>query len=110
MPRKIEPSDSHLRTVLYSCQHSQIFTKPWPRIGEHVVCVRCADAVTVLSVDSEYRIKCRNCRFGRRFGVAGELTAKRSAGNHARTRAHTVDTFKGERLIITVQPQVETIF
>lgn len=53
----------------------------------------------------EYRARCQECRYSRRYGTA-ELTAKTKATHHALTKLHRVIVTKGEEIVEEISPKV----
>lgn len=97
------------RVVTYECLHTAIFEKPWPSVGDEIICARCRASTRVWQLASEYAVVCRSCRFGRTFGADGKIRAGQSAAKHANARAHSVDMYFGESKIETVVPGPDTL-
>lgn len=97
------------RVVTYECLHTAIFEKPWPSVGDEIICARCRAGTRVWQLAPEYAVTCVSCRFGRTFGADGKIRAGQSAAKHANARAHSVDLYFGERKIETVLPGPDTL-
>ena len=97
------------RVVTYECLHTAIFEKPWPSVGDEIICARCRAGTRVWQLAPEYAVTCRSCRFGRTFGADGKIRAGQSAAKHANARAHSVDLYFGESKIETVLPGPDTL-
>jgi hypothetical protein len=90
------------RTALLSCKHLQEF-KPRPEIGDDVWCRLCRDYRKVLVLQSDYRARCRDCRYSRPFGRA-MWAADQAARKHGDAKGHTVDRYDGTTLEWTYTP------
>lgn len=64
--------------------------------------VNCTEHGPVLVRSSlpEYRVRCQNCRYARKWGQA-RLTALTKASSHALRNNHRVDVWHGERHVET---------
>jgi len=106
-PRPIGAMDGRVhrdpaRTALLNCRHTQEF-RPGPSIGDEVYCQRCRDYRHVVALQSDYTLKCRGCRYGRKFGRA-MFAADASARRHGESKGHTVDRYDGSTLQWTYVP------
>lgn len=97
------------RAVMYECLHTAIFEKPWPSVGDEIVCARCRAETRVFKLAPEYAVTCRSCRFGRTFGADRKIRAGQSAAKHANARAHVLDMYFGDTMIETVLPGPDTL-
>lgn len=97
------------RVVTYECLHTAIFEKPWPSVGDEIICARCRAGTRVWQLAPEYAVVCRSCRFGRTFGADGKIRAGQSAAKHANARGHVLDLYFGERKIESVLPGPDTL-
>lgn len=76
-----------------------------PKRGEQILCLRC-DAYRMVvespneKVTQEYRLRCQDCIFSRRYGINKDA-AIIAASNHVRRKRHDVDFFLGEDFITT---------
>lgn len=86
--------------ALLTCDCHIKFPLPAPKVGDLVWCTRHHD-VRVVSVDAEWRVKCRDCRYSRPFGAA-ELTAMTAGSKHGLIKRHTVDVYRGGKRVHTV--------
>jgi len=90
------------RTALLNCRHLQEFRPP-PHIGDEVYCQRCKDYRHVIVLQSDYRARCRDCNYSRKFGRT-MFMADRAARNHGDKTGHTVDRYDGSKLEWTYTP------
>lgn len=97
------------RVVTYECLHSAIFEKPWPSVGDEIICARCRESTRVFQLAPEYAVTCGTCRFGRTFGADGKIRAGQSAAKHATARGHAVQLYFGDRKIETILPDLDTL-
>lgn len=97
------------RVVTYECLHTAIFEKPWPNVGDEIICARCRVGTRVWRLAPEYAVTCTKCRFGRTFGADGKIRAGQSAAKHANARGHLVDMYYGETKIESVCPGPDTL-
>ena len=97
------------RVVTFACLHSAIFEKPWPNVGDELICARCRATTTVFQLAPEYAVTCSNCRFGRTFGADGKIRAGQSAAKHANARGHVVHMYFGDDKIESVLPGPDTL-
>jgi hypothetical protein len=97
------------RVVTYECLHTAIFAKPWPHVGDELMCARCRAETRVFELAPEYAVSCGSCRFGRTFGVDGKIRAGQSAAKHANARGHVVRMYFGDTKIETVVPGPDTL-
>lgn len=97
------------KVVTYACLHTAIFTKPWPHVGDELICAKCRKSTTVFELAAEWAVACTSCRFGRTFGSDGKIRADQSASKHADARAHVVDLYFGNVKIETVTPLPDTL-
>lgn len=95
--------------VTYACMHTATFRKPWPKVGDELICNRCRKETFVFMIEPHWRNNCLDCRFGRSFGVDGKLTAGQSAAKHANARGHRVGLYLGESLAETIIPGPDTL-
>lgn len=104
-------TEQSYRTVIvtYACMHTATFRKPWPKVGDEVMCVRCRKSTTVFELAEEWRNKCDNCRFGRTLGSDAKLRTIQSAMGHATKFGHSVRVFYGNDLRETVTPPPDTL-
>lgn len=58
-------------------------------------------------MDLNWRARCKECRYSRRFGAA-ELTAKTKATKHALDNMHAVVVTRGDEIIEEITPKVTT--
>jgi hypothetical protein len=86
------------------CGCHRILTGPNRRIGELVYCTTHKKAVTIVSNLPEYHVRCRICKYSRKWGQA-KLTALTKASSHAVRLRHTVDVYHGNKLEETVGQQ-----
>ena len=105
-PRKIGSMEKGIRepgrTALLTCRHLQEFRPP-PVIGDTVYCHRCRDYRDVVVLQSDYAVRCRGCKYGRKFGRA-MWAADQSARKHGELRGHVVDRYDGTTLEWTYTP------
>lgn len=97
------------KVVTYACMHTAIFSKPWPKVYDQVICARCRKETWVFDLASEYAANCTGCRFGRTFGSDGKIRAGQSAMKHANARGHVVEMYFGDTKIETVTPLPDTL-
>lgn len=97
------------KVVTYACMHTAIFTKPWPKVYDEIICAKCRKSTWVFALESEYAVSCQDCRYGRTFGSDGKLRAGQSAAKHANARAHSVGLYFGDDKIETVVPGPDTL-
>jgi len=85
--------------VTFDCLHTVYFKKPAPKIGDELWCLKCQKYVHVIEAPDEWKIRCMNCMYSRKFGAA-KTNAEISAGKHRRNRpGHKVKIFNGNKLI-----------
>jgi hypothetical protein len=97
------------RLITYTCMHTATFRKPWPKVGDELICNRCRTGVTVFAVAEEWRNKCDQCRFGRTLGSDAKTRTIDSAMGHATRFGHTVKVYYGESLQETITPAPDTL-
>jgi len=97
------------KVVTYACMHTAIFTKPWPKVHDEIICAKCRKPTWVFELASEYAVNCTNCRFGRTLGSDGKIRAGQSAMKHANARGHVVVMYFGDTKIETVSPLPDTL-
>lgn len=100
---------SQTRVVTFECLHTAIFEKPWPHVGDELICARCRTGTRVFELAPEYAVTCTSCRYGRTFGVDGKIRAGQSAMKHANARGHVVHMYFGDTKIETVSPLPDTL-
>lgn len=83
--------------VLLNCGHTVAFTIHAPKMGEEIWCIRCREYSTVAHRNGEYRMRCTQCNYARRTGVA-RFAAETYAITHSRRTAHKVDVYLGDTL------------
>lgn len=88
--------------VTLECGHTLTFTNVAPPVAhDEVWCVRCDAPRKVAQAPDEYRIRCQQCTYGKRFGMARELSYIRAV-KHARKRGHIVRIYNGNVIDRTV--------
>lgn len=86
-------------TVVLVCHHALEFCAPVPKVGERLWCARCRRDQTVARSRADYAVRCRDCRYSRRYGQA-KLTAETAATMHAqRKQGHRVRVMDGYTVI-----------
>jgi hypothetical protein len=80
--------------IVYKCKHVRMYEEPVPLNGELVWCVQCANEVYVTSSLNDYRIRCENCIYSRKFGVVLR-DAEVAASRHSRSKQHCVRVYDG---------------
>lgn len=73
-----------------------------PEEGELLWCKHCREYMEATIID-EFRVRCQNCRFSRRYGTA-ELTALTKATHHALTKMHEVVVTRGQEIVEKISP------
>lgn len=97
------------KVVTFECLHTAIFQKPWPHVGDEIMCARCRAATRVFELAPEYAVTCTSCRYGRTFGADGKIRAGQSAAKHANARTHVVHMYFGDRKIESILPGPDTL-
>ena len=92
---------------LLVCGHV-VFLTPAPQEMDTVYCRRCGDYREVQIVSVEWRIKCRGCRLGRKYGDA-ESTARIAARRHYVKHCHVVELRQGPMLVELVGPAISEL-
>lgn len=84
--------------VILSCGHVLYFSpNTLPTVGEDIYCRSTCGTVKVQEIKDEWRARCTQCTYGRKFGQA-ELTAHTMGGKHAITKGHTVKILFGDEV------------
>lgn len=94
-----------LGTFILSCGHTTSFRTPWPTPRQHVICIRCRTAQTVLKRIGEVHIDCEDCIYHRSFGE-DEVAARRRAVYHARRSAHVVTVSRKDAILDVISGRV----
>ena len=82
---------------LLVCGHT-VFLTPAPLSLDTVYCRRCGAYRDVSLVSVEWRIRCVDCRLGRKYGD-DEGAARRTARRHYVKHNHTVELRRGYRVV-----------
>jgi hypothetical protein len=97
-----------VRTAIMSvCMHKNEL-RPTPALGDEVWCSRCREYRKVILLQSEYRARCRECRYSRTFGRAS-FAADKAARAHGDRTGHAVDRFDGSTLEWTYRKGAGTV-
>lgn len=87
------------RIVELECQHTQIFERPFPKLGEVLWCLRCRTEQTVIAAPDEWKIRCQGCIYNRAFGAA-KVNAEISAAKHRlKQPSHIVRIYNGNKFV-----------
>lgn len=88
--------------ITFSCNHTRVFQEPAPSIAEWLWCPRCRKNVQVKSAPAEWRIRCQDCQYTRRFGT-GNSAADVAAAKHRNLKGgHVVSIFNGHELAYVI--------
>lgn len=100
MPKHNYPKTKKL--VVLDCQHTWEYESPVPREESSIFCRRCNAMRTVVRIEANFSIKCKNCRMGHSYGV--QLNdARTAASRHALKRpGHVVVIYRNVEKIATV--------
>jgi hypothetical protein len=92
-------------TTLLSCLHPREFAAGQvPAEGELLWCPQCQEYRECATIN-EYRARCEDCRYSRRFGAAG-LTARVRATKHGVMKQHRVTVTCGDEVVEVISPKV----
>lgn len=90
-------SDELTTNCLLNCGCHRILAGRYRRIGEILYCIIHQRTATIVSNLPEYKAKCLNCRYSRRFGQA-KLTALTKGTAHSIRYRHRVNVYHGTKL------------
>lgn len=92
--------------VIFDCpsQHKVEFSSHPPRRGELIWDIRCGKYQRVLSSAPEYRIRCRTCRYARKFGQARVTAEMKAAGHRGKHPSHTIELLNGYEVVYLFAP------
>lgn len=103
-------SKTHVE-IVFECGHTVFYPKPAPTIGEVAMCRKCNDYMSVMDApNSPFRIKCRDCQLGQRYGADGITAGRRAASHLLKRPSHTVDVYQGEKLAHTLTNETPSLF
>jgi hypothetical protein len=95
--------------TLIGCNHSILYSSPYPRVGDTVYCLKCSKGRVVKDAPAEWNTRCRGCSFSRSYGAA-KLNAERAAvKHHQKCPHHTVLIRNGRDVVVTLKAQRETL-
>lgn len=83
------------------CGHTLFFSPPVPAVGDDIYCHHHVSSQKVVRVLAEYRARCTECNYSRRYGQA-KLTAATKATTHALAKNHTVALMLGNSVVTLV--------
>lgn len=87
--------------VTFDCKHVAYFSKPTPRVGDELTCMRCRALRTVKTAPPEFHLRCMACSFRSRHGAA-KISAEIGAGKHRTKKpGHKVQMWNGADLVRT---------
>ena len=69
--------------ITFDCGHTVLFRQPTPKIGDFGYCIKCRMETRVMHAPPEWRIRCTNCKYSRRFGASRD-DALIAVGKHRR--------------------------
>jgi hypothetical protein len=86
---------SNTFVVTFVCGHTVLFRQPTPKIGDIAYCLKCRMETRVMHAPPEWRTRCVNCKYSRRFG-ASQSDALIAIGKHRRSHpSHTLKLQNG---------------